>query len=235
MRDFGQSTQTGVMTNRTDGEEVTMISRQRLIYVILSVMFFLTSTVVQGENLLLFNDFTQEKDSAMFSILGLGEEVSGGKVEEGEYSLDFNGGSRAIVLSGGDWDSWNYSIEVKAKLVEQRVPYDQIGIIFRAEDLKNFYKLRLQLNEQRLYLEKIIGGRGIELDSVPFRWKPKEWYVFKAEICGKDSAQIRCYLNNIGMIEYTDSDPIRSGKVGLCAHGHAHFDDLKVYRIERVK
>lgn len=71
---------------------------------------------------------------------------------------------------------------------------------------------------------------GTVSDDTVFKKGTNVWNNLKLQGAG---ATIRAYVNNHLITEYTDQNPVTSGRIGLgCSYTHTEFDNLKVMKIK---
>ena len=98
------------------------------------------------------------------------------------------------------------------------------GLIFRAVDLNNYYRLAIESNG--LILKKVVNGITTTLNTYAFTPNPNTWYTISVNASGND---ITSYINGTNTGTVNDS-ALQTGKVALAAFNSLLplFDDLSV-------
>ncbi len=116
-------------------------------------------------------------------------------------------------------------LSVKFKAVSGEV--DQAGgLIFRAQDAKNYYVVRANALEGNYRLYHVTNGRRQQIAGANFKVTPNEWHTLRVEAEGET---IRCYYDGELKITQQDKTFLNAGKIGLWtkADSVTYFDDLE--------
>ncbi|MEK7211766.1 MAG: hypothetical protein AAB731_03970 [Patescibacteria group bacterium] len=116
--------------------------------------------------------------------------------------------SGALIFPG-DGGFANGDFEARIKILNPAPTSTMAGLIFRARDAKNFY--RLTMENSVLRLEKIVNGNATTLLSPSQTFLTDTWY--KVKISG-EAATLSIALNDILLGTTTDS-AFSSGKIGI--------------------
>jgi hypothetical protein len=100
------------------------------------------------------------------------------------------------------------------------------GVVWRAQDSRNYYVARYNPLERNLQLNKIVNNGRVELAKVTIMSTPG-WHTLR--VVTKDD-QIICYFDGTQYIDRRDATYLQAGQIGLWtkADGQAYFDDLTV-------
>lgn len=124
------------------------------------------------------------------------------------------------LFGKNSWD--NYTISVKLSSRDD----DEIGVVFRYQDLDNYY--RVSMNRQLGYLRLIkkVNGRTALIDEIKNAYEQSRWYRYKIAVTGKT---IKVQLDNKLIFDKTD-ESITSGKIGFYCWGNenSEFKDILV-------
>lgn len=98
------------------------------------------------------------------------------------------------------------------------------GILFRASDLNNYYRLTIESNG--LILKKVVNGVTTTLNTYSFTPTPNTWYTMTINAVG---TAITAYVNGTNIGTTNDSD-LQSGKIAIAAFNSLLplFDNLAV-------
>ena len=100
--------------------------------------------------------------------------------------------------------------------------------MWRYRDSENFYMARLELQEQKMGLYRVVNGNRIRIDGKDdLELDPNGWYVLKV-VQGDD--RIRVYLGGIKVFDAKDRTFRGAGGIGLWSSGDsaAQFDDVRI-------
>ena len=143
------------------------------------------------------------------------------ELEGSNHVLSGAGYTSAILTAGYDWT--DYRFKTRIKLVDNAAHYGETQLSYRRSDngryVVCFWSGGLALGKERL-------GTGHELasDAVPHSFDV--WYDL--EIVGVQG-HLQVYVNGALRLEYTDSDPLRHGRIALSViDSHVHFDDIQI-------
>jgi glycosyl hydrolase family 59 (putative galactocerebrosidase) len=128
------------------------------------------------------------------------------------------------VLQEGSFQ--DVAVSVKFKAVAGKV--DQAGgIVFRYQDLNNYYVARANALEDNYRLYHVVTGRRRQFAGANFRVTSNQWHTLRVEVIG---SQIKCYYDGALKITAADETFKGPGKVGLWtkADSVTHFDDFEV-------
>lgn len=132
----------------------------------------------------------------------------------------------------------NFYLETTVKRVAFCNENDQIGILFRAQDSLNFYRVMINC-QGTVALQQMVGGTPTMLVD----WKPSSqvtsglWMPFKIGIWTYGNS-IRVYLNDQFFLE-DSRDTFASGGIGFSAKAAGDtpltvsFSDLTVYQVDK--
>lgn len=171
-----------------------------------------------------FSDWTQE--GGVWSIAADSGNAANKALRQSSTSVESFVTNGSLVWS-------DYSYEAKISLADAGA---YPGIILRAQDIRNYYLLRINPAAKTLEFSKRAGGT----DSAALATAPiaaltvNSWYTLKVEAIG---SFFRCYLDGNLVIEYYDADQsFRSGKIGFRDKwGAFSADDVKVSLIANKK
>lgn len=166
----------------------------------------------------LFQDDFEDGDANDWQ-LHTGWEV---ELEGSNHVLSGAGYTSAILTAGHDWA--DYRFRTRIRLMDNAAHYGETQLSYRRSDngryVVCFWTGGLVLGKDRL-------GTGHELasDAVPHSFGT--WYDL--EIVGVQG-HIQVYVNGALRLDYTDSDPLRHGRIALSVVGdsHVHFDDIRI-------
>jgi hypothetical protein len=102
------------------------------------------------------------------------------------------------------------------------------GLVWRYQDAENCYMTRLDLQEQKIWLYRIVRGNRVRLESTDdLELDPSAWHVLEAR---HDQERIRVYLGGIKVFDVRDRTFADAGRAGVWASGSSqlHFDDLRL-------
>ena len=142
-----------------------------------------------------------------------------------EYSG--NGG-----LSLSQISSWaNFNLDVDAKTITPgQNSWDTAFINFRYTDNQNYYYFLIHTDGQ-LELTKLKNGNWSQLVTKSSSYDPT---VYNHVTVNATGGEIKIYVNSNLEIDYTDSDPLIQGAVGLAPYNClAHFDNVNTHEISQ--
>ncbi len=179
-----------------------------------------TNSWVTGN--LLFEDTFSEPDgpaSKWAPILGTWA------IENGEYSqstVDYP--EKYSFMSNKTFTDFVFESKVNIK-VSTPPNYTEFGALaFRVQDANNMYLLRLRPSFG-LDLFKIVSGQWKLLTAASLGVPAGAWHNLKVEVFGNT---IRAYVDQTLIIFVVEDATFTSGKAGLIAQGHVHFDDVRI-------
>lgn len=135
-----------------------------------------------------------------------------------------SGVSGLAILPGGDFEDFTFETQLKA-LSDSDNSW-QLGVVFRYQDVSNFYRLRLASNDLIFY--KVVDGGNTILYSKSQVFSKDVWYKLKIEASGSN---FNIYLDdNLLTATPVSDEAFSKGKLGLIGSNsvHAHFDEAKV-------
>lgn len=131
------------------------------------------------------------------------------------------------IASAGNTAWTDYTLEADVKL---RKAGGNGGILFRFQDVNNFYMFRLNDTGNVAELYKKIGGQMSLLQSVPVTVNPGQMYRLKVTVQG---AAVSGAIDGTSVLTWTGSGTqLTSGKIGVRVHStSASFDNVKVTQL----
>ena len=136
------------------------------------------------------------------------------------YKSDYGGFIYVFSNAAGDQQDFSYSSRIKFTTT-----YDVGGIAFRYADSAHSYDFYYRDGSGNFRLRK----NGATLQETPYSTffiVPNAWYNFTVNIIG---GTIQLYVNNISIMNYTDSSPLPAGKVGFMTYNsRLVVDDINV-------
>jgi hypothetical protein len=138
-------------------------------------------------------------------------------------------GSGVAYISAPDWT--DYTVEADLYLWDGNYWAYAFGLLFRAEGEGSFSGMNaymLQLRPYEFEIEKWTKGNGWSYVATGsgVNTQPGKWYHFKVSCEG---ARIKAYVDDVLVVDLTDSSPILSGGVGMRIWGAgAYLDNVKV-------
>lgn len=108
---------------------------------------------------------------------------------------------------------------------------DALGIVFRFQDPKNYYRYAMDKQRNTIRLVKFVEGNLSILAERPFAYNKNEWYAVSVKAAGPD---IQILLNHRPVITVTDAT-FAKGRIGLYCWGNkgASFKDIIAAPLER--
>jgi len=128
------------------------------------------------------------------------------------------------ILPGEDYDDFSFESNIKA-LTDSDNSW-QAGLVFRYQDINNFYRVRIAANDLIVY--KVLNGANTILYSKSQVFSKDTWYKIKVEASG---STLNVYLNDTLLTTTPVTDTAFSiGRLGLVGLNtvHAQYDDVKV-------
>ena len=119
----------------------------------------------------------------------------------------------------GDWA--DYESELSFKLVEN---YEGFGFHFFAQGEQGYI---VDIRGGKISLRKASPQGREDLSSKDFEFKLDEWRVLKTE---KIENNIKVYIDNATVLEYTDNRPLEMGQLRLetFGDGHVRVDNISI-------
>ena len=159
------------------------------------------------------NEGTEKGPSAWFISKGVitqsgnlygGSTQRAGIEKPGTYAL--NGDT--------SWADYTMAIEMRSR------DDDALGIMFRYQDTKNYY--RFSMDRQRAYrrLVKNVNGTMTVLAEDNMAYQSNRWYTVTAKVTGP---RLEIYLDGKLLFGVTD-ESLKSGRIGLYSWGNAGSD-----------
>jgi hypothetical protein len=169
------------------------------------------------------------EDGVITGWTSIGEDL----MEESGGSLHTQSGVNTTchyTIDGGDpWTDYTISADIRS------VDNDPAGILFRVQDVNNFYVFRQKFGDGNweLDIEEWVGGAGTELITIDnYGSGPGQiddanaWYTFKVVISGTN---IKGYIDDVLRLEIDDSRYASgTGGLWLWAETDAEFDNVLV-------
>jgi hypothetical protein len=102
------------------------------------------------------------------------------------------------------------------------------GFVWRCQDARNYYMVRLDLAEQEIGLYRVVSGNRIRIGrEEDLELRQSDWHALKVAHTGET---IRVFLDGVKVFEVHDRTFRDAGAVGLWSAADAvmYFDDLSV-------
>ncbi len=153
---------------------------------------------------------------------------------ENGVGKSWNDGDAVTLLGDFRWCNYTASVDVLFENDEAQsygsVAIRQTGGSQKLEESAG-YTFRVSADGNwKLYRKGMEVMAGSVSDDAGFKKGTNVWNNLKLQGAG---ATIRAYVNNCPVAEYTDPNPITSGRIGLgSAYTHTEFDNLKVMKIK---
>jgi len=105
------------------------------------------------------------------------------------------------------------------------------GPVWRYQDPKNYYVVRMNPLEDNFRLYKFVDGKRIQLATADVTAESGKWHTIRVVHKGD---QIQCFLNGKKLLEAKDDTIKGTGKIGLWtkADAQTYFDDVVIRRPE---
>jgi photosystem II stability/assembly factor-like uncharacterized protein len=143
-----------------------------------------------------------------------------------DCSIEDDNGNNILSCDSFCWSQYsegrawkNYSFEAKIKLIQ-----DNTTLLFRDNPQRVY---RINIGTRHLDLKKEIndglGPHDLQHASISFDYQT--WHTIK--ILGIDN-NIKIYVDGLLKIDYTDTDAVLNGTIGIETFGQSHFDDFIV-------
>jgi hypothetical protein len=119
----------------------------------------------------------------------------------------------------------NLAIAARFKLVSGDGP---AGFVWRCQDARNYYMVRLDLAEQEIGLYRVVSGNRIRIGrEEDLELRQNDWHALKV---AHTIDAIRVYLDGVKVFEVHDRTFRDAGAVGLwsAANSVMYFDDLSL-------
>ena len=143
-----------------------------------------------------------------------------------DWSIENDDGNNVLSGEGVCWSQYiegrhwkNYSYEVKIKLIQ-----DTANLYFR-DNPERRYIIGIGTNSLILAKEMNDGLPPHSLQNASISFNYQTWHTIKIQGFNDN---IKIYADNLLTIDYTDTDPVLNGTIGLETFSHSHFDDLIV-------
>lgn len=147
--------------------------------------------------------------------------------DQGDKVLDCPG--KEIGGVQNDWANFgyadwaNYKSELSFKLVEN---LEGFGFHFFSKEEQGYI---VDIRERKITLKK--GGQQARVEVLlePFDFELDKWYLLKTEKTGND---IKIYIDDVVVLEYTDSQPLNAGRLRIetFGDGHVRLDDISIIK-----
>ena len=119
----------------------------------------------------------------------------------------------------------NLAVAARFKLVAGEGP---AGFVWRCQDARNYYMVRLDLAEQEIGLYRVVSGNRIRIGrEEDLELRQNDWHALKV---AHSSETIRVYLDGVKVFDVHDRTFRDAGTVGLwsAANTIMYFDDLSL-------
>lgn len=128
----------------------------------------------------------------------------------------------SIITRGSNWGNYDYEAAVKVPIKNANA-----GIIFRVQDINNYYMYRINGSNDQAELYKCVNGVLTKVSGTAFSVTPNEWIFLKVELNGNN---IKGFVNGRLMTNWTNpNNELTSGKVGFrTTSQNVLFDDVLV-------
>ncbi len=123
----------------------------------------------------------------------------------------------------GNYDWANYESELSFKLVEN---LEGFGFHFFSKGEKGYI---VDIRDRKITFKTGSQQGREEISLKPFDFKLDRWYSLKTE---KLKNSIKIYIDDIMVLEYTDSQPLNSGilRIETFGDGHVRLDDISIIK-----
>lgn len=130
----------------------------------------------------------------------------------------------AVAVAG---DQTFADTKISARIKTQAGGYQAAGVVWRLQDVDNYYVARINPEEENVNLFAFVGGKRKKLAGVPTKaLKAGTWHTLAVSHVGPD---IVVTVDGAKLIEHKDTTYAKAGKVGVWVKDDtvAHFDDLE--------
>ncbi len=136
-----------------------------------------------------------------------------------------NSGSTFNITLVKDAQYKDLDISVKMRAVAGKEDQGG-GLIWRAQDAKNYYVARFNPLEDNYRVYKVHKGHRIELQSADIKHS-EGWHTLRVTMEGE---HIQCYYDGKKYLDVNDPTFLEPGRIGLWtkADAQSHFDDFTV-------
>ena len=122
-------------------------------------------------------------------------------------------------------------LSVKFKIASGAPGTRTAGIVWRYQDPRNYYMLRVSVDDRNIAVFRMIDGRAemVSAESGPHNLVTGQWYVAKIVYRGD---KIRVLFGNRLLFSASDNSLMKPGRTGLRARaaGTVYFDDFRIDR-----
>ncbi len=128
----------------------------------------------------------------------------------------------SIMTRGSNWSNYEYEASVKVPITNANA-----GILFRVQNINNYYMYRINGANNEVELYKCINGVFTKASGATYDVPSNEWIMLKVELEGNN---IKGYVNGRLMNNWTNSiNELTSGKVGFrTTSQNVLFDDALI-------
>jgi hypothetical protein len=129
----------------------------------------------------------------------------------------------ALALVKGE-KQLHVSVAARLKIISG---YQAAGVVFRAQDVNNYYVARTNTAEGNVQLLRYVDGKRSKLVTVPIKGlKAGEWHTLRAE---QQGIKISVFVNDAHVFDAEDAT-FNEGRAGVWAKDDtvAHFDNVEV-------
>lgn len=128
----------------------------------------------------------------------------------------------SVITRGSSWSNYDYEAAIKVPIKNTNA-----GLIFRVQDLNNYYMYRINGANDQVELYKCVNSTLTKVSSTAYGVTPNEWIFLKVELNGNN---IKGYVNGREMTNWTNSvSELTTGKVGFrTTSQNVVFDDVLV-------
>ncbi len=137
-----------------------------------------------------------------------------------------NGGSvfNLVLVSGTDYQDLDLSVQMRA--LSGRIDRGG-GLVWRAQDAKNYYIARYNPLEDNFRVYKVTNGHRRQLKSARLRVGHEVWHSMRV-VMRRD--HIECFLDGTKQLDVYDTTFVDAGQIGVWTKADAktRFDDLEV-------
>jgi len=191
--------------------------RKIIICLFLFVMLAFTF-VFPAKASIVFSDNFNRPDGSLGSDWTV---VSGTWAIENEVCTQNDTSWQRYRAVAGDSNWRDFSVTLKTKIVEGMGAI----VLFRYVNNENWYEAFVRQDIDKAVISKVVAGKITWIVSTPFTCDLGVWYRLRVDVSGN---LIRFYINDVIVLEATDST-FGKGKIGIGAlHADARFDDVVV-------